>query len=98
MLKYKGFSKKELVDIYTKMFMSRSLDDKQLKLLKQGKGYFHIGATGHEAAELAAAKNINPKMDYSYLQQFLNSLFLQNHSPQPGHRTKLKILYNALNL
>ena len=66
MLKYKGFSKKELIDVYTKMFLSRTLDDKQLKLLKQGKGFFHIGATGHEAAELAAAKNINPEIDYSY--------------------------------
>ena len=66
MLKYKGFSKKELIDIYSKMFISRTLDNKQLILLKQGKGFFHIGATGHEAAELAAAKNINPNIDYSY--------------------------------
>ena len=64
MSKYKGFSKKELIDIYSKMFVSRTLDNKQLILLKQGKGFFHIGATGHEAAELAAAKNINPNIDY----------------------------------
>ena len=32
MSKYKGFSKKELIDIYSKMYLSRSLDHKQLIL------------------------------------------------------------------
>ena len=66
MSKLKGISKKELVNIYSKMFLSRELDKKQLILLKQGKGFFHIGATGHEAAELAAANAINPDRDFSY--------------------------------
>ena len=66
MSRYKGFTKKELLDIYSKMYLSRILDQKQLILLKQGKGFFHIGASGHEAAELAAAKNINNKIDFSY--------------------------------
>ena len=42
------------------MYLSRTLDSKQLILLKQGKGFFHIGASGHEAAELAAATALNP--------------------------------------
>ena len=42
------------------MYLSRKLDDKQLIMLKQGKGFFHIGASGHEAAEIAAAKSMNP--------------------------------------
>ena len=46
------FSKKELLNVYAKMYTSRKLDDKQLILLKQGKGYFHIGASGHEAAQM----------------------------------------------
>ena len=66
MTKYKGFSKKELLEIYYRMYLSRILDQKQLILLKQGKGFFHIGASGHEAAEIAAAKNINIKTDFSY--------------------------------
>ena len=66
MPKYKGFSKKELSDIYSSMYLSRRLDDKQLILLKQGKGFFHIGASGHEAVEIAASKNIKPGIDYSY--------------------------------
>ena len=48
------------------MYLSRKLDDKQLILLKQGKGFFHIGASGHEAAQIAASKFINCKIDYSY--------------------------------
>ena len=64
----KKFSKKELLDIYSKMYTSRRLDDKQLILLKQGLGYFHIGASGHEAAQIAVSKFINIKTDFSYPQ------------------------------
>ena len=35
-MKLHGFSKKELLDIYYQMSLSRYLDDKQLILLKQG--------------------------------------------------------------
>ncbi len=65
-MKYKGFTKKQLLDIYCKMSLSRILDDKQLILLKQGKGYFHIGGAGHEAAGMAAALSFNPTKDFAY--------------------------------
>ena len=42
------------------------LDEKQLILLKQGKGFFHIGASGHEAVEVAAAKSMKAGYDYAY--------------------------------
>ena len=42
-MKYKGHTKKHLKDIYKLMYLSRKLDDKQLIMLKQGKGFFHIG-------------------------------------------------------
>ena len=48
------------------MYLSRKLDEKQLVLLKQGKGFFHIGASGHEAAQLAAARFVDTGQDYSY--------------------------------
>ena len=66
MNKYKNHSKKELLNIYRLMFQSRKLDDKQLILLKQGKGFFHIGASGHEAVQVAAANSMNNKQDYAY--------------------------------
>ena len=65
-MKYKGHTKKELKEIFSLMFKSRKLDEKQLILLKQGKGFFHIGASGHEAVEVAAAKSMKPGYDYAY--------------------------------
>ena len=59
-------NKKNLASIYSDMYKSRKLDEKQLILLKQGKGFFHIGASGHEAAQIAASKYINTNKDYSY--------------------------------
>ena len=37
-----------------------------LILLKQGKSFFHIGASGHEAAQLAAANLMKPNQDWSF--------------------------------
>ena len=65
-MKHKGFSKKELLNVFSNMVISRYLDEKQLILLKQGKGYFHIGGSGHEAAGLAAAMSLKPGIDYAY--------------------------------
>ena len=65
-MKFKGFTKKQLLEIYQNMAMSRYLDDKQLILLKQGKGFFHIGCSGHEAAGMAAALAFKPGFDYAY--------------------------------
>ena len=65
-MNYKGHTKKQLLEIYRLMYLSRKLDDKQLIMLKQGKGFFHIGASGHEAVEIAAAKSLKPSYDYAY--------------------------------
>lgn len=61
----KKFKKSELLEIYRTMLLSRRLDDKMLNLLKQGKGSFHIGASGHEAVQIAAAKNMVSGKDWS---------------------------------
>ncbi len=65
-MKYKGFTKTQLMGIFEKMALSRYLDDKQLILLKQGKGFFHIGGSGHEAAGVAGALAFKPGFDYAY--------------------------------
>ena len=65
-MKYRGHTKKQLLEIYRLMYLSRKLDDKQLIMLKQGKGFFHIGASGHEAVEIAASKAMKPRFDYAY--------------------------------
>ena len=66
MAKLHGYSKNQILDLYQKMFTSRKLDEKMLILLKQGKSFFHIGASGHEAAQLAAANLMNPNQDWSF--------------------------------
>ena len=55
MAKYHGFTKTQLLAFYRTMALSRSLDTKMMTLPRQGKGYFHIGCSGHEAAQVAAA-------------------------------------------
>ena len=66
MAKYQGFQKKQLLDIYKNMTLARRLDDREMTLLKQGKAFFHIGCSGHEAAQLAAANNMKSGLDWAY--------------------------------
>ena len=61
-----GFVKKDLVSIYKQMVIARTLDQKMLTMLKQGKSFFHIGCSGHEAAQLAAAEVMIPGNDWAY--------------------------------
>ena len=65
MAKYQGFQKKQLLDIYKNMTLARKLDDREMTLLKQGKAFFHIGCSGHEAAQLAAANNMKSGLDWA---------------------------------
>ncbi|MEI6791050.1 MAG: dehydrogenase E1 component subunit alpha/beta [Myxococcaceae bacterium] len=51
---------------YRLMLLSRELDKKMLILLRQGKSFFHIGCMGHEAVQVAAALNLEPKRDYVF--------------------------------
>jgi 2-oxoisovalerate dehydrogenase E1 component len=63
---FKGFQKEELLSIFKTMATSRRTDEKMLTLLRQGKSFFHIGASGHEGAQLACAMQMNSKQDWSY--------------------------------
>ncbi len=63
----KKFSKDHLTDSLRTMMLSRRLDDKMLTLLKQGRGFFHIGGSGHEAIQVAAGKNMIPRKDWGML-------------------------------
>ena len=60
------FSAEQLAGILRIMMLARRLDQKMLNLLKQGKSFFHIGGSGHEAAQLAAASALIPGKDWSY--------------------------------
>ncbi|MFH0992541.1 MAG: dehydrogenase E1 component subunit alpha/beta [bacterium] len=59
-------SHKELLRAYRTMLIARRTDEKILILLKQGKSFFHIGGSGHEAAQVAAAAALRPKHDWAF--------------------------------
>lgn len=58
------FPEEDLLKIYRTMLLSRRLDEKMINLLKQGKGFFHIGCAGHEAAQSAVAYFSRPGSDW----------------------------------
>ena len=66
MARLNGFTKQQLLDVYYTMVLARELDNRMLTLIKQGKGFFHMGCSGHESAQIAAALTINGGRDWSY--------------------------------
>ncbi len=58
------FDPQQLLDYHRSMVLARRLDEKMLNLLKQGKGFFHIGTSGHEAAQLGIAVHSRPGYDW----------------------------------
>ena len=66
MARLNGFTKKHLIGVYGFMVSARELDHKMLILLKQGKSFFHMGCSGHEAAQVAAALTLKSGKDWSY--------------------------------
>jgi 2-oxoisovalerate dehydrogenase E1 component len=61
-----GLDRQNVVDVYKMMLTSRMMDDKTMILLRQGKAFFHIGGSGHEAAQIAAARAMKPGYDWAY--------------------------------
>ena len=58
------FDADTLMQSYRTMLLSRQLDEKMITLLKQGKGFFHIGCEGHEAAQAAVGLHSRPGHDW----------------------------------
>ncbi len=58
------FEPETLIGAYRTMLLSRRLDEKMLTLLKQGKGFFHIGCAGHEAVQAAFGMLSRPGHDW----------------------------------
>jgi len=61
-----NFSAEQLRGAYANAISARLMDAKILKLLKQGKAFFHIGGSGHEAAQVAMALALHPGKDWAY--------------------------------
>jgi 2-oxoisovalerate dehydrogenase E1 component len=61
-----NFARADLLKSYRLMLTSRMLDEKMLILLRQGKSFFHIGAAGHEAAQIGAGLALQPGSDWAF--------------------------------
>jgi 2-oxoisovalerate dehydrogenase E1 component len=48
------------------MYLARQIDSKAMSLLKQGKTYFHIAGSGHEAIQLAVGLQLDANTDWVF--------------------------------
>jgi 2-oxoisovalerate dehydrogenase E1 component alpha subunit len=73
-----SLGKEDLLEMYYKMVLSRTLDERLWTLHRQGKIYFHISAMGHEAAQAAIAWNLRAGKDFvaGYYRDMTTSLVL----------------------
>lgn len=60
------FSRERLLYILKMMLSARSVDNKAMNLLRQGKTFFHIAGAGHEAVQLAIGLSLDPKKDWLF--------------------------------
>ncbi len=56
----------QMVEIYRLMFLSRSVDDREILLKRQQKIFFQISAAGHEALQVGAALALKPGYDWFF--------------------------------
>jgi 2-oxoisovalerate dehydrogenase E1 component len=59
-------SKEKLIEVLKMMITTRVYDNKAMNYLRQGKTFFHIAASGHEAVQIAAGLLLNPKKDWLF--------------------------------
>src|SRR5579875_2718958 len=65
-LRYRGLPVKEILEDYRLALVSRCLDDREIILQKQSRGFFHISGAGHEALCLAVARSLRPGHDWFF--------------------------------
>jgi 2-oxoisovalerate dehydrogenase E1 component len=61
-----ALSAQQLVEIYRLMYLSRSVDDREILLKRQQKIFFQISAAGHEALQVGAALALRTGYDWFF--------------------------------
>ena len=61
-----GMTKDELMNVLRLMNLSRTMDNKVMNLLKQGKAFFHIAGAGHEATQIAFGLAMKKSVDWAF--------------------------------
>ncbi len=61
-----GFTREELLRAFRLMYLSRSLDDREILLKRQNKIFFQVSAAGHEAVQVAAGLVARPGHDWFF--------------------------------
>jgi 2-oxoisovalerate dehydrogenase E1 component len=59
-------AKEDLLRALRNMLTARLSDEKHLMLVRQGKSFFHIGGSGHEAVQTAIAMALKPGYDWGW--------------------------------
>jgi len=63
---FDGLKKNELINVLRIMHLSRAIDERAMKLLKQGKTFFHMESGGHEAVQTAFGLSIKRGIDWAF--------------------------------
>jgi 2-oxoisovalerate dehydrogenase E1 component len=56
----------EIIHDLRLMLLARAIDTKAMNLLRQGKTFFHIAVSGHEAIQVVVGTSLNPKKDWLF--------------------------------
>ena len=60
-----GLNKEQLLDLYYKMFLARTVGQRERMLNRMGKGPFAVTGEGHEAAQVGTAYALTPGKDWA---------------------------------
>jgi 2-oxoisovalerate dehydrogenase E1 component len=63
---FRGLAVEEIVSDYKLALVSRYLDDREITLQKQSRGFFHISGAGHEALCLGFSRSLRPGYDWFF--------------------------------